>query len=280
MTEENEVVEVSDDATDAVEKEAKQYGHISYDDWVKSGKDPSDYVGAKAFMKVGGLYGKINTQTNELSEMKSAFRTLTDKLLKAEENAYKKALSDLKNEYKEALRIGDESRAETIEKQIEDTKNVLITNEQQAKTQAETVKMAPEPPVEVKQWIEDRSRIWFNDATPLNAEMRLKAGMLDDMEKMMNPNIPLVERFNRVEDQIKKLYPHHPAFMKDEKVMAKETRAPLIQGGKQAPISKDVGRRFEDLKYEDRKLIENMCKSTGMKKEDYIKELEKLGVLK
>ncbi len=91
--------------------------------------NPDDWVDAKAFNFRGELMGRISQQGRKLSALEADNATLGKLVAKGNENtrkmveeAYKKAVRDLKAERREAIRAGDHDSADAIDEQVDELK--------------------------------------------------------------------------------------------------------------------------------------------------------------
>src|SRR5690349_15603602 len=89
-----------------------------------------DFIDAKEFVRRKPLFDKIEHQSKELKQVKTALEALKVYATTANETAYKKALSDLKSARKVALTEGDGDKFEIIDNQIKDAEKQVAELQQ------------------------------------------------------------------------------------------------------------------------------------------------------
>lgn len=136
------------------EQQAMSFGWKSKDDWVEGGGDPEDWRPARDFLERGEMIGKIRSLTKETQETQRALRATMEQNSKIYQTGYTQAISDLKEQRREALAEGDLLKADDL-------------NEKIVQTQAELEKVK-RPPVtqqrvdpEHEAWVEQNT--WYKD---------------------------------------------------------------------------------------------------------------------
>ena len=81
-------------------------------------KDPADWVSAREFLSRQSFFDKIKEQRNEIRSLKTDIQLMGQHFSQMKEVEYKRALSSLKTERKEATASGDVDKAESISDQI------------------------------------------------------------------------------------------------------------------------------------------------------------------
>jgi hypothetical protein len=189
--------------------------------------DEAKWVPADEFVRRQPLFEKIESEKRsriamekQLAETNKALKELGEHNKKIAENAYKRALAELRNAKKEALREGEAVLAEEIQERIEELK--------------------PEPVPEVPQYNPNKARLdaWYADNKWYldNTEMRNVAdGLAQDA----------IAKGKSVEDvleelpaKIKKLYPEEFGMQRrnpnKEEAPNVETRGAAAAGKKPA----------------------------------------------
>lgn len=149
------------DSSEEIRQEAARFGWKPQAEWTGA---PEDWVDAAKFLARGRDYNgylkkqneRLQTQIDELRDTLSAFQ---EHHTKVAQRAYDKALSDLKNSRKQALREGNLELVAELEDHIERA-------EEDAPKPIAAPKSAPEPQVdptverEFRQWVSENS--WFD----------------------------------------------------------------------------------------------------------------------
>ena len=81
-------------------------------------KDPADWVSAREFLSRQSFFDKIKEQRNEIRSLKTDIQLMGQHFSQMKEVEYKRALSSLKVERKEATASGNIDKAESISDQI------------------------------------------------------------------------------------------------------------------------------------------------------------------
>lgn len=120
-----------------VESEAREQGWVPKDDFKG---DEHKWVDAGEFIRRGELFAKIESQNKKLKSMEDTMSQFKQHHDKVQENAYKKALADLRAAKKEALVEGDADKVIAVDEQIEEVR----TEAAQARAQAQRQPVAQE----------------------------------------------------------------------------------------------------------------------------------------
>ena len=263
---------MSEDTTVAqptVDEQAAAQGHVTVEQWKEQGRDPADWKDAKTFLREGEMISRIKKQgdaidryKNELGEVKTVLKDLTEHHRKIAQLEREKAIKELKSRKVSALRDDDHEAVIEIDEQIEDLKV-------DEKKEAQVAAAQPAVPPEVTQWLNDPKNAWYEEDPDLNFDadklfnFKLKKGRTD-FGKMLQ----------EVEDEIQK---RHPAKFK-KNVGAQRT----------AIVDKETdGRPGTSKKHSYRDLDENQLSvakrfvkmGTYKNIQEYVDELEKLGEL-
>jgi hypothetical protein len=103
----------------ANEVEARNSGWVPKEEYHG---DENKWVDADEFIRRGPLFEKINVQSRELKEVKKALDQLKAHHATVKEDAYKKAMAELKSEKREAFIDGDPDKIIDIDERIADLK--------------------------------------------------------------------------------------------------------------------------------------------------------------
>ena len=177
-----------------MEQKAYDEGWRPKEEW--NGEE-DDWKDAKTYIRDGELFKKIDAIKQENRNLKKSVSALKTHYEKVKETEYKRALDELKNQKKAALREGDGETAVAIEEKIEEVQQDM----QQAHVAAQQIEVEPEVHPDFSNWV-DRNR-WYND----RPEMRDFADSIGIAFKKANPTRSPKEVLDYVADRVTKAYP-------------------------------------------------------------------------
>jgi len=217
--------------------------------------DEDDFIDAKEFVRRKPLFEKIDHQGRELKDVRKALKVLQDHHTKVREAEYKRALQDLREEKKTALREGNEDRLVEIDEEIAEFK----ANEAVAAANAAKEVAAPHP--NFVAWVNRNT--WYKDA-----ELRVAADQVGTAYAASNPSVNPDEVLAYVEKRIKKMYPERFTNPNKDKPSA-------VEGASNQPRKASQKDSFE-LDEDERKAMNTFVRSGIMTKEEYISELKRV----
>ena len=145
----------------ATESKPVAKGHMSYEAWVDSGKDPEEYKGSRAWEKDGELLNQLSDLKRTNRERDEMVRKMFQDQETLKKNMYDKALVELKSQLRDASSVGDTAGVERIADKI-------------AETRYEANKVESKPstylPEEYKAFVMD-NREWFQQPGADNQAM-------------------------------------------------------------------------------------------------------------
>jgi len=268
VIQEEQVVEPTEAPDEAILAEAFEQGWKPKDQW--TGK-PEEWTDAETFVRRGREINPILRKTlkkkdaeidalrRELTEMKGTVQELAEHRTKIEKMAYDRALKDLKEQRKDAIREGDFERASDVDEAIDQLKDAKVEAAAEKKTPA----TPPAADPRVSEWIERNP--WYNDK-PENADLVDYANGLSNRlvqielaaGRKPDPDVILPQ----VAEKVKKAFPG--AF--------KTTPGMFDSGGGSSSSSgSGKGKGFPSLPSEAKAQFERFYKSgyyPNMKKED------------
>ena len=106
-------------------KQEQESTHVSYDDWVASGKDPDDYKGKNAFESVGEMIQESNKSRQEITALKNQVQQLTESFGEYTLQQTQQIRAELEQKLAAAKEDEDIDKALTTQQQI----NNLPTDE-------------------------------------------------------------------------------------------------------------------------------------------------------
>lgn len=119
---------VSEQQEVAAKTRARDLGWKPLKEW---DGDPADWVPAREFLGRQSFFDKIKEQRNEIRSLKTDIQLMGQHFSQMKDVEYKRALSELKSDRKEATASGDINKAESISDQI-----VEIETQRKQATQA------------------------------------------------------------------------------------------------------------------------------------------------
>jgi hypothetical protein len=233
-------------------KEAKRQGWVPQDEY----NGPEDkWVDADTFVKKGKEINALLRKDNdflkrEVAEMKTTMMEFKKFHADTEKRAYERAMSDLREQKKEAINTGDGDKVLQIDDAIDELK--------QARPVAKAAPANQIDPVFV-QWNEDNT--WFGKDTELTNE----ANLIGEVIKRQNPTLIGSEFLDEVTKRVKKMYP--------EKFTNTNRARPSPVEGTTAPKSNQKGGKgYNDLPPEAKAACQKFEKQGLITREAYLKE--------
>ena len=157
------------------------------------------WVDAGEFLRRGELFGKIDSQNRELKETRKTLQALEQHYLKVKETEYKRALTDLKKQKKEALIENDVEAVLNVDEQIDELREEQIKEAKQA-AQAQMTQQASEPHPEFVAWTQKNS--WYESSTPMRAFADARGNELRQVGKSPSEVLRLVA------EEVRKEFPN------------------------------------------------------------------------
>jgi len=215
------------------EKRARVGGWVPLNEWKG---DPDDWVDAKQFNVRGELMDRIKEQgralrssSKEIDNLKRALQELGEINGKIAEVQYKKALRDLQGQKAEAITVGDSARVAELEESIDELKEANPAKKKQDNDTPTQPQADPEQQKIFAAWV-DRNK-WYQT----NPAMNGSANALGVLYSNNNPDAPLSEVLNYVEEQIKEEFPH--------KFKKASPRTPSVEPDDESPTPRNSGAR-------------------------------------
>jgi hypothetical protein len=249
QTEGTEVQEIDEETL----SEAKRQGWVPQDQY----NGPEDkWVDADTFVRKGKEINALLRKDNdflkrEVSEMKTTMMEFKKFHADTEKRAYDRAMSDLRDQKKEAINTGDGDKVLQIDDAIDDLKN--------NKPNPVVNKPSNQPDPVFVQWNEDNK--WFGTDTELTEE----ANLIGEVIKRKQPTLIGEAFLDEVTKRVKKSYP--------EKFTNSNRGRPSPVEGTTAPknTSKN-GKGYNDLPVEAKQACQKFEKSGLLTREQYLKE--------
>lgn len=212
------------------------------------GRQP--WVDAKEFMLRQPIFDKIHERDSKIEILQANVEALKEMLESQYESGYNTAKAELEQAKQEALRENDlEAYVEVQEKLAS-----LEVDHQKAKTKAAPKQVAEQAPVqeapkEFTDWLDDN--LWYTESPVLAKEAdRVSKEIQADFEGN------LVGLLDEVTKRVSMKYPKSRYFTKSNRPVA-----PAVEGSSRMSNKPNKTYTLDDLRPEERKIVENMIKT-------------------
>jgi hypothetical protein len=167
-----------------------------------------EWVDADEFVKRGSFFRKIESQNKQINELKSIINNMSSTLTKAEERAYKKALSELEAKREEARRNRDINTYDRVLKEEESLKSqYAVTIEPSPAPSANSLEVEI---AEIKQQDYykrfEAVNPWVNKTDPLSVAKQAYATQLAKDLESKKGGVTNEEIFQYVSEQVAKQF--------------------------------------------------------------------------
>ena len=170
-----------------------------------------------------------------------------------EKRAYDRAMTDLREQKKEAIAQGDGEKVLEIDDAIDELKT--------ARQEEKETKAAPyqQPDAQFVEWSTENQ--WYVNDSELKAE----ADLIGQAIKTRQPGLVGKDFLNEVAKRVKKMYP-------EKFTNTNRNRPSPVEGVATNPAGKKMGKTFNDLPAEAREACQKFEKSGLLTREQYLKE--------
>ena len=236
--------------------EAKRQGWVPQDEY----DGPSEkWVDAETFVKKGKEINALLRKDNEflkreISEMKSTMMEFKKFSADNEKRAYERALSELREQKKQAVSQGDGDKLLEVDDAIEELK------EQRARESQEAKKTTNQIDPSFVEWNDENK--WFGKDTELTEE----ANLIGETIKRRQPTLIGREFLDEVTKRVKKMYPEKFTNANRDKPSPVEATT----GNKMS--AKSGKHSFNDLPPEAKSACIKFEKQKLLTREEYIKD--------
>jgi hypothetical protein len=248
---EAQTVAAAHEVDEELVKEARRQGWVPKEEFT----GPEDkWTDAENFVKRGKEINAILRKDNEflkrkISELEGTMQEFSKYHAETEKRAYEKAMSDLRQQKKEAISQGDGDRVLEIDDAIDELK--------QAKPVPKTV--APQPDNTFIEWTEENR--WYTS----DAELKTEADMIGEVIKRQNPTLIGTAFLDEVTKRVKRMYP-------EKFNNVNRTKPSPVEAPSQAGMGKKGGKSFNDLPQEAKDACLKFEKTKLLTREQYVKE--------
>jgi len=220
--------------------------------------DPTRWRTAETFLALEEPLKRIEQQSKELKAVRAALEAFKEHHTKVKETEFNRAVKALQDTRKKAMIEGDAETALALEERIEEVKaekQAVLDDARKTAVQETTAELHPE----FQEWLSRNN--WYGT----NKAMRVVADRLG-LEYHAD-GLSQREVLKRVEEEIKKEFPHRFQNDKTKRAMAVE---PTSRSGKPAGSSS-----FE-LDETEREIMRKIVRSGAMTEKEYIAELKRV----
>lgn len=219
--------------------------------------EETDFIDAAEFVRRKPLFDKIESQSRQLKEVQKALKALEIHHSKVREAEYQHALTDLKNQKRQALEDGNAEQLIAIDERITELK----ADEKIA--QAQATQNAAQPDPRFVTWVN------ANDWYIKDQEMKEFADGVGLAHAKANPGKSPEEILDYVEKRVKKAYSDKFTNPNKSKPSAVDT------GTTTTPTRQPKGDDFE-LNDEEKKVMNTLVRQGLITKEKYIEDLKRV----
>ena len=236
------------------EQLAMENGWVPKDQWKG---DPDSWRPAKEFNDRGEFFKRIDRLEHKNKELQQAMMFLTQQQKQQYLNGYNEAIKRLRFQRDEALESGDNLQAARISDKIEEVKEQAQVARQQAVQPAPVI----EPSETYKSWANKNT--WYTQDKVLTRY----AEAVGASYKEEHPSSTESEMLRYVETEVKREFPN--------KFGPKGPPSPEGDGRGTGPKTGGTGKYSSvegSLTSEQRSIMNTIIKTTGMTKEEYLKQ--------
>ncbi len=216
--------------------------------------DDKEFVDAKEFIARKPLFDKIRAQNEKIHDVEKTLKDTSAHVLKVQELAYKKAMSDLQKDRAVAIKEADIDRVQEIDAELSELHND---------------KPEPAPPPEYLAW--EGENKWFKEDEELFAFAC--ANFAAQMKRTPNANVAKV--LELVSKATKRAYPEK-FESENPHIESEKPHIPNIEGGSK-PVNHAKQPSYSSLNENQKRVCDNFVKLKIMTRDDYIKSLVEIG---
>ena len=210
--------------------------------------DDKEFVEAKEFIARKPLFDRIHSQNEKIKDVEQTLQETAKHVLKVQELAYKKAMSDLQKDRKTAINEADVDRVHEIDYELD---------------QLEAAKPVATAPAEYVAW--EKENPWFKQ----DEELFAFACASYDAQLKRTPNAPLDKVLELVNRVTRRAFP--------DKFEGETKPVPHSVEGETKPVHQSKQPGYSSLNENQKRVCDNFVKMKIMTKEAYIKSLHEIG---
>lgn len=272
---EPEVVdEVEEDAAPVVEDDAEEVraradGHVSYDEWVQSGKDPRAWRPAAEYNRRGDM---LKTPKPELIDKVESLLKMQEKQLELARESHRIAQEEKQAAYlrgkQEAIEQARQDQEQAFAVGDRKAHQEALQREQEAVADIQATRQAPQVDPELVAWQEGAK--WFTEGfDEKNQPKTPEVEAFMDYQRaymMANPKASVLDSVKHAESKVKRLMPE--AF----KPKTPRATAPAVDTAPR--VARSGADPMAKYSVAERQVIREAAKAFGKSTTDYLKMIE------
>lgn len=268
------VDDLDDDATPIVEDDAEEVraradGHVSYDEWVQSGKDPRAWRPAAEYNRRGDM---LKTPKPELIDKVESLLKMQEKQLELSRESHRIAQEEKQAAYlrgkQEAIEQARQDQEQAFAVGDRKAHQEALQREQEAVADIQATRQAPQVDPELVAWQEGAK--WFTEGfDEKNQPKTPEVEAFMDYQRaymMANPNAKVVDSVKFAESKVKRLMPE--AF----KPKTPRATAPAVDTAPR--VARSGADPMAKYSVAERQVIREAAKAFGKSTTDYLKMIE------
>lgn len=253
-----------------VETKALSMGWRPKEEW---NGDDDDFIDATEFVRRKPLFDKIESQKvfydRKIKEVEGTLNSLAQHHQKVKETEYQRAIKDLKEQKRAAMKEGDTIVALELEDQMDDLtsthqEEIKVLKEEQESNKV--VSNAPSPEFVV--WSKENK--WYMSDEEMHDFADGTAASFVQRSKIKGDLISEQDVFKYVDKQVRKAFPEK--FSNPNRDRPSAVSSGNVSNNKDTKLTASV-----KLTPEQEDIARNFAKSGVMTREEYIKELKAIG---
>lgn len=193
---EEESSEPEQESSDSeVVERAKKYGHLSKEEWVAAGKDPSLWKSPEEFDKTGKVIEQLYSLKKKVDQRDREIQALVDYQARTSQREYERAKQELEQRLIQSKNDMDMNAVSHYTKEI---------TKLEAMEQTSKVQQHEQLRQQAQQRFIERNEHWFNDR---NEDLKNRAIEIDNELKQKYPNASLDDLADMIEAKMIREYP-------------------------------------------------------------------------
>ena len=215
-----------------VEEKAKKFGHISKEDWIASGKDPSKYKTPAEFNKTGEeIESRYTALKKKVDQRDREIQALIEYQQRTAQREFERAKQELEQ------RLASSKDDMDVEGVAHYTKELTRLQDSENQTHAQQMQQLQR---EAQEAFLERNAHWFNDRNP---DLKSRAIEIDNELKEIYPNATYEELAKKIETRMQYEHP--------DRVLGQVKSRPITSPGtssiNKTAVKSSVSRTFQNL---------------------------------
>jgi len=249
-----------------IESRAKQYGHLSKEEWEAQGKDPKQWKSPEEFDKTGKILEQLYSLRHQVDRRDREIQALVDYQQRTAQREYDRAKKEVENQLKISRDDMDVAGVEHYTKELVKIQEAEHYNANQAMHQQQQ---------DALNKFKERNKHWFNDN---NNDLVNRAIVLDQELRGRYPNMNYDDLCQTIEAKMLYEFPERVGnFNKPRPIMSSSQSS--VNKTAKAPSSQSFNRLSQDLKdtYNATKRIIESRGDREYSVQDFMDQLKKDG---